>query len=119
MKSRTVQPIRRQSKKSGRNKNRKSSHNFGDTQPMRPIRDEQRPDLSDTQPMRPIGIRAGYREYQKVIDRRREVLKAPKPVPGTTATLPYFRNRLPKSSASLITWPKSSLPTSLEIFIIT
>ena len=68
MKSRTVQPIRRQSKKSGRNKNRKSSHNFGDTQPMRPIRDEQRPDLSDTQPMRPIGIRAGYREYQKVID---------------------------------------------------
>ena len=38
MKSRTVQPIRRQSKKSGRNKNRKSSHNFGDTQPMRPIR---------------------------------------------------------------------------------
>ena len=94
MKSRTVQPIRRQSKKSGRNKNRKSSHNFGDTQPMRPIRDEQRPDLSDTQPMRPIGIRAGYREYQKVIDRRREVLKAPKPVPDKR----YSRREKPAKS---------------------
>ena len=94
MKSRTVQPIRRQSKKSGRNKNRKSSHYFGDTQPMRPIRDEQRPDLSDTQPMRPIGIRAGYREYQKVIDRRREVLKAPKPVPDKR----YSRREKPAKS---------------------
>lgn len=81
MRSRRVQPIKQRGKKPGRSKNRRSSHNFGDTQPMKPIRDGYRPDLSDTQPMQPVGIRAGYREYQKAIDRRREVLRTPKPAP--------------------------------------
>ena len=79
MRSRTVQPIRRQGKKTGRGKNRKSPHNFGDTQPMKPIREEDRPDLSDTQPIYPAGIMAGYREYQRTVDRRRQVIKTPKP----------------------------------------
>lgn len=79
MRSRTVQPIRRQGKKPGRGKNRKSSRNFGDTQPMKPIREGQRLDLSDTQPIYPAGIRAGYREYQKVIDRRRRIVRTPRP----------------------------------------
>ena len=31
--------------------------------------------------MRPVSIRSGYEGYQRVIDRRREVLRTPKPLP--------------------------------------
>lgn len=42
--------------------------------------------FSDTRPMRPVSIRSGYEGYQRVIDRRREVLRTPKPLPeGRTA----------------------------------
>ena len=80
MRSRTVQPIKRQGKKAGRRKN--NTHNFGDTQPMAPVRpDRFRDGTEGGRIARPTGLRTGYREYQKVIDRRREVLRAPKPAP--------------------------------------
>ncbi len=80
MRSRTVQPIRRQEKRTGRRK--KKSQNPGDTQPMAPIREEQKARGMDTRSSGSERIRSGYREYQKVIDRRRQVLNTPKPEPA-------------------------------------
>ena len=80
MRSRTVRPIknRGQDKKS----RKKSSPRLGDTQPMRAVgQRESSSSLSDTKPMRPVNIRSGYESYQRVIDRRRQVIRTPKPVP--------------------------------------
>lgn len=79
MRSRTVQPIRHQEKRTGRKK--KKSQNFGDTQPMPQIREGQRAGAPDSRSVSSKRIRSGYREYQKVIDRRRQVLNTPKPAP--------------------------------------
>lgn len=80
MRSRTVRPIRQrgQDKKS----RKKKSAGLGDTQPMRTVgyRDNST-SLSDTRPMRTAGIRSGYESYQRAIDRRRQVLHTPKPLP--------------------------------------
>ncbi len=80
MRSRTVRPIKQrgQKKQSGK----KSRNSLGDTQPMRTEEIRRRSDpLSDTRPMRPVSIRSGYEGYQRVIDRRREILRTPKPLP--------------------------------------
>ncbi|HIV53663.1 MAG TPA: putative lipid II flippase FtsW [Candidatus Mediterraneibacter norwichensis] len=79
MRSRTVQPIRHKEKRTGHKK--KKPQNFGDTQPMAPVREGQRAGASDSRSAGSKGIRSGYREYQKVIDRRRQVLNTPKPAP--------------------------------------
>ena len=56
----------------------------GDTQPMRPVGQGR---FSDTRPIRQVntGTRSGYGtyrdSYRKTIDRRREVLRSPKPEP--------------------------------------
>ena len=80
MRSRTVRPIknRGQDKKS----RKKSSARLGDTQPMRTVgQRESSFSLSDTKPMKPVSIRSGYENYQRVIDRRRQVIRTPKPAP--------------------------------------
>ena len=80
MRSRTVRPIknRGQDKKS----RKKSSARLGDTQPMRTVgQRESSSSLSDTKPMKPVSIRSGYENYQRVIDRRRQVIRTPKPAP--------------------------------------
>ena len=80
MRSRTVRPIknRGQDKKS----RKKSSPRLGDTQPMRAVgQRESSSSLSDTKPMRPVNIRSGYESYQRAIDRRRQVIRTPKPAP--------------------------------------
>ena len=85
MRSRTVRPLKRRDQKSVSRK--KSGRRLGDTQPMPPLeRQVQRNrgtgrSLADTQPMRPVSLRTGYESYQRVIDRRREVLRTPKPRP--------------------------------------
>lgn len=84
MRSRTVQPIKRQGKKAGRSKKR--LNNFGDTQPMAPVRPEQlREGAARRTAPRSAGLRSGYREYQRAIDRRREVLRTPRPAPDRAA----------------------------------
>lgn len=82
MRSRTVRPIkRREQKKTG---TKKSRINLGDTQPLRTAGYGRRRDsLSDTRPMRPMSIRSGYEEYQRALDRRRQVLRTPKPLPDS------------------------------------
>lgn len=82
MRSRTVRPIkRREQKKTG---TKKSRNNLGDTQPLRTAGYGRRRDsLSDTRPMRPMSIRSGYEEYQRALDRRRQVLRTPKPLPDS------------------------------------
>ena len=80
MRSRTVRPIknRGQDKKS----RKKSSARLGDTQPMRAVgQRDSSSSLSDTKPMRPVNIRSGYESYQRAIDRRRQVIRTPKPAP--------------------------------------
>ena len=80
MRSRTVRPIRQRGQKKQNGKKGRSS--LGDTQPMRTEEIRRRSDsFSDTRPMRPVSIRSGYEGYQRVIDRRREVLRTPKPLP--------------------------------------
>ena len=79
MRSRTVRPIRQRGQKKQNGKKGRSS--LGDTQPMRTEEIRRRSDsFSDTRPMRPVSIRSGYEGYQRVIDRRREVLRTPKPL---------------------------------------
>ncbi len=80
MRSRTVRPIRER----GQNKKsrKKKRADLGDTQPMGVIDyREETSSLSDTRPMRPVSIRSGYESYQRAIDRRRQVLHTPKPLP--------------------------------------
>lgn len=92
MRSRTVRPIRQrgQKKQSGK----KSRSSLGDTQPMRTEEIRRRSDpFSDTRPMRPVSIRSGYEGYQRVIDRRREVLRTPKPLPEGRAGSGESRER--------------------------
>lgn len=80
MRSRTVRPVKRQ-----QTQNRtKSRARLGDTQPLRIPPDQRR--LGDTKPMRPVSVRSGYAGYQRVIDRRREVLRTPKPLPDIRAS---------------------------------
>ena len=80
MRSRTVRPVRRREQEK---QNRKKSRNrLGDTQPLRISGYQERGrSLSDTRPMRPVSIRSGYAGYQKVIDKRRQVVRTPKPLP--------------------------------------
>ncbi len=96
MRSRTVRPVRRRDQKKDSRKRRETR--FGDTQPM-PTAEElargyqtynrqsragyQRStgSLSDTQPLSQTGWRSGYQSYQRVIDRRRQVVQTPKPMP--------------------------------------
>lgn len=80
MKSRTVRPIRQRGQ--DKKNRKKNSTRLGDTQPMRVV--EHRgasSSLSDTRPMRPVSIRSGYESYQRAIDRRRQVVRTPKPAP--------------------------------------
>lgn len=97
MRSRTVQPIRRQEKRTGRRK--KKSQNPGDTQPMAPIREEQKDRGMDTRSSGAERIRSGYREYQKVIDRRRQVLNTPKPEPAGGGRRPGRGNNRTKGGS--------------------
>lgn len=97
MRSRTVQPIRRQEKRTGRRK--KKSQNPGDTQPMAPIREEQKGRGMDTRSSGAERIRSGYREYQKVIDRRRQVLNTPKPEPAGGGRRPGRGNNRTKGGS--------------------
>ena len=82
MRSRTVRPVRRREQEK---QNRKKSRNrLGDTQPLRISGYQERGrSLSDTRPMRPVSIRSGYAGYQKVIDKRRQVVRTPKPLPDS------------------------------------
>lgn len=82
MRSRTVRPVRRREQEK---QNRKKSRNrLGDTQPLRISGYQERGRaLSDTRPMRPVSIRSGYAGYQKVIDKRRQVVRTPKPLPDS------------------------------------
>lgn len=50
-----------------------------DTQPLRPAGQRRSGVSTDTVPMRPVRVRPAYAGYQKVIDRRRQVLKTPRP----------------------------------------
>lgn len=50
-----------------------------DTQPLRPAGQRRQGVSSDTVPMRPVRVRPSYAGYQKVIDRRRQVLRTPRP----------------------------------------
>ena len=81
MRSRTVRPIRQRGQDK-KNRKKKSSARIGDTQPMGTVEHRgSASSLSDTRPMRPVSIRSGYESYQKAIDRRRQMLHAPKPLP--------------------------------------
>lgn len=82
MRSRTVRPIKRREEKKTGTKKRKT--NFGDTQPLRTAGYRGRGDsFSDTRPMRPVSIRSGYEGYQRTLDRRKQVLRTPKPLPDS------------------------------------
>ncbi len=50
-----------------------------DTQPLRPAGQRRSGVSSDTVPMRPVCVRPAYAGYQRVIDRRRQVLRTPRP----------------------------------------
>lgn len=85
MKSRIVRPVNRREQSS---RNNRKSRVSGDTQPMRPVGQSTRQDrFSDTRPMRPVNTRtrSGYGKYRdsyrQTIDRRRQVLRTPKPEP--------------------------------------
>lgn len=50
-----------------------------DTQPLRPAGQRRSGVSSDTVPMRPVRVRPAYAGYQRVIDRRRQVIRTPRP----------------------------------------
>ena len=84
MRSRTVRPIRQRGQK--KQSKKKGGSSLGDTQPLKTEKSRRRDSqFSDTRPMRPVSIRSGYEEYQRVIDRRRQVLRTPKPLPDSRA----------------------------------
>ncbi|WP_083588923.1 FtsW/RodA/SpoVE family cell cycle protein [Clostridium sp. Marseille-P3244] len=78
MRSRTVRPIRRRESEE-RQSRKKSIHSMDDTQPLRPAGQRRSGVSTDTVPMRPVRVRPAYAGYQKVIDRRRQVLRTPRP----------------------------------------
>ena len=91
MRSRTVRPIR-QNRQDKKNK-KKNGTRPGDTQPLRVAGHRgSSPSLSDTRPMRPVSIRSGYESYQRNVERRRQVLRTPKPT-GLAAAIAKSRNR--------------------------
>ena len=91
MRSRTVRPIR-QNRQDKKNK-KKNGTRPGDTQPLRVAGHRgSSPSLSDTRPMRPVNIRSGYESYQRNVERRRQVLRTPKPT-GLAAAIAKSRNR--------------------------
>ncbi|HJB01310.1 MAG TPA: putative lipid II flippase FtsW [Candidatus Mediterraneibacter merdavium] len=97
MRSRTVRPVRRQEQG---NQNRKRSRTgIGDTQPLDRAGYQGRSgSLSDTRPMRPVSIRSGYAGYQRVIEQRRQVIRAPKPLPDTRPARPARAPRVKRQS---------------------
>lgn len=70
MRSRTVRPVKRR----GQNQNT-GRRNLGETQPMRPVSYYQ----GAAENRRPGRVRSGYESYQRSIDRRREILRTPRP----------------------------------------
>ena len=91
MRSRTVRPIR-QNRQDKKNK-KKNGTRPGDTQPLRDAGHRgSSPSLSDTRPMRPVSIRSGYESYQRNVEKRRQVLRTPKPT-GLAAAIAKSRNR--------------------------
>ncbi len=91
MRSRTVRPIR-QNRQDKKNK-KKNGTRPGDTQPLRVAGHRgSSPSLSDTRPMRPVSIRSGYESYQRNVEKRRQVLRTPKPT-GLAAAIAKSRNR--------------------------
>lgn len=109
MKSRTVRPIKRQGQKKISGKKRKNR--LGDTQPLRPVSINDNQSLSDTQPIRTsdiypytgvsqrrrlgqgVRIRSGYENYQRVIQKRRQVLQTPKPEPERKKARPIKKQK--------------------------
>ena len=94
MKSRIVRPVNRRGQA---NRKKKKSRVSGETQPMRPVgQNIRRNSLSDTQPISPVNVRASgayttggrpgygtYRNaYRQTIERRRQILRTPKPQEG-------------------------------------
>ena len=87
MRSRTVRPVRQREQEK---QNRKKKRNIlGDTQPLKTSGYQGRSrSLSDTRPMRPVSIRSGYAGYQRALDKRRQVIRAPKPLPDSRTLRP-------------------------------
>lgn len=94
MKSRIVRPVR-QREESRKSEKRKKTR-ISDTQPMRPVRTNERAgslsdnrsvrggyrragSVSDTQPMRPVNFRSGYAGYKRSIEQRRQIVQTPYP----------------------------------------
>lgn len=118
MRSRTVRPIkRREQKKQKGNENRSR---LGDTQPLRTegYQSGQRHSLSDTQPMRPVSIRSGYEGYQRVIDRRRQAISVPRPLPERRSGRPARPARAPKRTglAAVIVKMRKRTPAKEQYF---
>ncbi len=79
MKSRTVQPIKRREQKSGKNGRRQD---LGDTQPMPAANTGSYGYGRPGQAQRQGRLRSGYEGYQRMVDRRRQVISTPRPAPA-------------------------------------